>query len=467
MGRHARATAVELSTTTSSSAPSPVRGARPDLAPAFPDLDPQLDMHFHSMLGVVGLRPEFELDVQAVLENGMRVPMAHMRARHEPLRTGYEPLLRPIAVTCLGRSGTTWLMRMLRHHPEVVVYDRHPYEQGFAKYWMHMLRVLSQPADHINSYQEESFYNEIFKLGYNPFYDVVVSQQKEAREWLGREYVERLGRFCQASIDDLYTTIAAAQGQGPPAYFAEKHQWPNYVPVLMWEIYPQAKEIFLVRDFRDMVFSILAFDRKRGYSGFGRPEGVSDEDYVRMELRKMALNLRKSWITRKDRAHLVRYEDLVCKPDETARGILEYLELDASDEQVDAAARGGLGGLRRAAPAPHLRARRGVDRALAARGRRALPRARATTCSATSSATSDTPTSATSASRTSPGLGADHPGRRLGRAAAGQRRSHLGLPAVPAGLPAPRLRRRARGPARARTCAVDASRPAVRARGVR
>jgi hypothetical protein len=334
VGRHARATAVELVYHNQLVHTSPVRGARPDLVPAFPDLDPQLDMHFHSMIGVVGLRPEFELTVQAVLENGMRVPMAHMRVRHEPLRTGYDPVLRPIAVTCLGRSGTTWLMRMLRHHPEVVVYDRHPYEQGFAKYWMHMLRVLSQPADHINSYEEESFYNEIFKLGYNPFYDVVVSQQKEAREWLGREYVERLGRFCQASIDDLYTTIAAAQGQEPPVYFAEKHQWPNYVPVLMWEIYPRAKEIFLVRDFRDMVFSILAFDRKRGYSGFGRPEGVSDEDYVRMELHKMALNLRKSWITRKDRAHLVRYEDLVYKPVDTARGILEYLELDASDEQV-------------------------------------------------------------------------------------------------------------------------------------
>ena len=193
VGRHARATAVELVYHNHVIRTAPVRGARADLAPAFPDLDPQLDMHFHSMIGVVGLRPEFELDVQAVLENGMRVPMAHIRARHEPLRTGYDPLIRPIVLTCLGRSGTTWVMRMLRHHPEVVVYDRHPYEQTYAKYWMHMLRVLSQPADHINSYEEETFHNEIFELGYNPFYDVVVSQQKEAREWFGREYVERLG----------------------------------------------------------------------------------------------------------------------------------------------------------------------------------------------------------------------------------------------------------------------------------
>lgn len=341
VGRHARATAVELVYHNHVIRTAPVRGQRADLAPAFPDLDPALDMHFHSMLGVVGLRPEFEVDVQAVLENGMRVPMAHIRARHEPLRTGYDPKIRPIVLTCLGRSGTTWVMRMLHHHPEVVVYDRHPYEQTYAKYWMHMLRVLTQPADRINSYEEETFHNEIFELGYNPFYDVVVSQQKEAREWFGREYVERLARFCQASVDDLYATIAAAQGQGTPTYFAEKHQWPNYIPVLMWEIYPQAKEIFLVRDFRDMVFSILAFDRKRGYPGFGRPEGRSDEDYVRMELREMALNLRKSWVTRRDRAHLVRYEDLVFNPKDTARGMLEYLELDASPAQVKQLLAGG------------------------------------------------------------------------------------------------------------------------------
>jgi hypothetical protein len=156
-----------------------------------------------------------------------------------------------------------------------------------------------------------------------------------SREWFGREYIERLARFCQSSVDSWYTTVARAQAQAPPTYFAEKHQWPNYIPVLIWELYPDAKEIFLVRDFRDMALSILAFDRKRGFAGFGRPEGRSDEDYIRMELREMALNLRKSWVTRRDRAHLVRYEDLIFRPLETARGMLEYLELDASPASVE------------------------------------------------------------------------------------------------------------------------------------
>jgi hypothetical protein len=335
IGRHARATAVELVYHDHVVRTDPVRGPRDDIAPAFPDIDPQLDMHFHCMVGVVGLRPEFELDVVAVLENGVRAPMAHLRVRHEPLRTGYEHQIRPIVVTCLGRSGTTWLMRMLHHHPEIAVYEKHPYEQTFAKYWMHMLRVLSQPMDMINSYEPETFHNEIFKLGYNPFYDIQITHEPASSEWFGREHVERLARFCQSNVDSWYAVVAREQGKTAPAYFAEKHQWPNYIPVLIWELYPDAKEIFLVRDFRDMVHSILAFDRKRGFSGFGRPEGRSDEDYVRMELREMALNLRKSWVTRRDRAHLVRYEDLVHRPQDTARAMLEYLELDASAAQVE------------------------------------------------------------------------------------------------------------------------------------
>ena len=35
------------------------------------------------------------------------------------------------------------------------------------------------------------------------------------------------------------------------------------------ELYPDAREVFLVRDFRDMVASIFAFNRKRGVRGFG------------------------------------------------------------------------------------------------------------------------------------------------------------------------------------------------------
>jgi len=217
------------------------------LADAFPDR-PLLDMALsHALLLRVadGDRPP----AVRVYEPGPTVAFSKLdshapgfaAARDAARAHGYEPLIRPLVLTCLGRSGTTWMMRMLGSHPEIVVYDKHPYEATFAKYWMHMLRVLTQPADMINSYEPETFHNEIWQLGYNPFYDIQVSHEPLSREWFGREYVQRLARFCQSNIDSWYTTVARAQAQSPPTYFAEKHQWPNYIPVLMWELYPNAK----------------------------------------------------------------------------------------------------------------------------------------------------------------------------------------------------------------------------------
>jgi hypothetical protein len=186
----------------------------------------------------------------------------------------------------------------------------------------------------VQSAQPDNFHNDLWWVGNNPYHDDRVYEQVPLETWFARTYPERLAAFCQRTVDDWYMTLARTQVQPAPVYFAEKHMWPNYIPVLTWELYPRAKEVFLVRDFRDMARSIMAFDERRGFAGFGRPEGASDEEYMRGELRKMAADLRQSWRTRGDRAHLVRYEDLVLSPAETVSGMLEYLELDASPGTV-------------------------------------------------------------------------------------------------------------------------------------
>jgi hypothetical protein len=310
-----------------------VRGVREDVAREV-GAPAGTECVFHARASLVGMKEEFELIVQAVLDDGRRAAIGRVHARHRPLRTGYEPQLRPIMLTCLGRSGTTWLMRLLASHPEIVVYRRHPYESAFAKYWVHMLRVLAEPSNHLYSSEPTTFHNYLWYVGNNPYHDEGIADQPVLREWFGRDYVERLAAFCQSSVDSWYQTVAATQGQAPPTYFAEKHLWPNYIPVLMWELYPSAKEVFMVRDFRDMTLSMLAFDRKRGFPGFGRPEGATDAEYVRGELSAMAHDISRSWESRRHKAHLVRYEDLVLESEAALAGLFEYLELDAGSAAV-------------------------------------------------------------------------------------------------------------------------------------
>jgi hypothetical protein len=314
---------------------APVRGRRPDVVEAIGDIPADTDSNFHALIGLVGLACDAELQLRVVLADGSRVPMGKISVSRTRIETGYTPRMRPLMVTCLGRTGSTWLMSLLTAHPEVVVFRRFPYESAPAKYWLHMLRVLSEPANLVQSARPDDFDDDPFWVGKNPFWDESLFEQPSLADWTARTYVERLARFCQSTVDDWYLTLANSQRQSAPVYFAEKHMAPKFLPTLIWELYPDAREVFLVRDFRDVASSILAFDERRGFPGFGRPEGITDEEYVRGGLRQMALDFRRSWQARLDRAHLLRYEDLVSRPRETLGPLLQYLGLDASPATID------------------------------------------------------------------------------------------------------------------------------------
>ena len=333
VGRDSPAEMVELTYNDRVVRRTPVRGTRADVA-ADLGVGSETDCVFHAAVGLVGLRLETTLGVRVVLEGGARIEAGSIAVRRAPLRTRYEPRLAPLLVTSLGRSGTTLLMKMLASHPEIVVLRRFPYESAPAKYWLHMLKVLTEPANLVDSAHPETFFSNFWWVGSNPFNDELVQRHAPLERSVGRAYVERLAVFCQQSIDDWYTTLARYQDQPAAVYFAEKHLWPNYLPVLTWELYPRTKEVFLVRDFRDMAVSAMGFDERRG--GESRPPGTTDEEYLRGPLRKMALDLRQSWRTRGDRGHLLRYEDLIRDGAASLRALFAYLEVDASQPTVDA-----------------------------------------------------------------------------------------------------------------------------------
>ena len=201
------------------------------------------------------------------------------RLRHKPVQSGFEPRLQPLMLTTMGRAGTTWTMRLLSEHPEIVVHRWHPYELRTARYWWHMLKTLSEPRDPYHSAQADHFQTNKQWIGYNPFYPEPIAVTPGLGEWMGRDYIEDLARFCQRSAEETYLRIAAGQGQSHVKYMAEKHRADN-LPWLVWELYPKAKEIFLVRDFRDVYSSMLAFNQKFGRRAFGPAHIETDADFA-------------------------------------------------------------------------------------------------------------------------------------------------------------------------------------------
>ncbi len=283
---------------------------------------------FRTGVTTIGLPDPFEISVRIVFDDGGLHPLATIRGRHHGLATGYEPALRPIGVTTLGRTGSTWLMKLLGAHPQVAVHGGYPFETRSAAYWLHMVRVLSDPANALQSSHPDAFPDDLWSIGHHPFYRESLMDQPELWDWFAGTYPVRLAELAQRSIDEFYTRVAAAAGRTDVVAFAEKLV-PGHVPWLMWELYPRAGEILLVRDFRDMACSILAFNAKRGFVAFGRENASSDAEFIERNLRTGAQGLLESWRQRGERARLVRYEDLMLEPETTLGTLCEGLGLDA------------------------------------------------------------------------------------------------------------------------------------------
>jgi hypothetical protein len=151
--------------------------------------------------------------------------------------------------------------------------------------------------------------------------------------WLDVTAVGELAGFAQERVERLYARVAAAQGRPEAAYFVEKYR-ADAVPELVLELYPGAREVMLVRDFRDMLASMFAYNTKRGRAGFRRDQAVSDRDYVMNEVGVSVAALADAWRRRGGTAHLLRYEDLILQPEDTIQALLAHLGLDAGAQGV-------------------------------------------------------------------------------------------------------------------------------------
>jgi hypothetical protein len=331
LGRGATAARVEFVHQGQVVRETPVYIPSPDILKHHPRAAGAERCRFSTMVGLLTLPLEFEIKLRAVLDDGNVAQVGSVRGRRLPLRSGFEPRLQPLIVTSLARTGTTWLMLLLAEHPAVVAYRGFPLEVKELGYSLRMLGVLSEPAD-FQLRTDTDF--AALRVGPNPGYFGRLAYHPLIGHWFGRTYVERLATFCQQNVEDFYQVVAAAQGQAQARYFAEKHPAWSQSASLACELYPGAREIVLVRDFRDMVSSILAFNAKRGYAAFGRESVETDAAFVD-RLRGGVASLLHGWKERAGSAHLVRYEDLIARPVESLRRTLEYLDIAASPEIIN------------------------------------------------------------------------------------------------------------------------------------
>jgi hypothetical protein len=333
LGGRAPVVAIEFTQDGSCVSRAPLGLPRPGVAAANPGVAEAARCGFVGLVNTLRLPREFELSVAALLEGGGRARLATVRGRRAPVRSSYEPRRQPLMVTTFGRTGSQAVMRLLEHHPEILVYRSFRYEQRIASYWIDVFLSLSSPESYMRQLHPPPDVDDLlWWTGAGGPAPPLEARDPRIQTWLGTEAVGELAAVCQERIESLYERIAE-DAAGEVRYFAEKCSL--RIAPLVWDLYPGTRELILVRDFRDMVASVLAFNAKRGARGFGRGRARSDADYVR-SLRDWAAALDRALEQRADRAHVVRYEDLIERPADTLRDLLAYAGLDSSPATVDA-----------------------------------------------------------------------------------------------------------------------------------
>lgn len=211
-----------------------------------------------------------------------------------------------------GRSGSTLLMRNLDH--PAIAFDRaYPYEHRYLTYLAHVLFPVGEPFDPAGWTQMDLLTGPAGCFGPLPF---------EPQSLDRRDLRVRLVRHAWAALSEA---LAAGAGR-PLTYYAEKAL--GHSLALLTEAGIAGAVVNLVRDPRDVVASIRAMDRKRGFYGFGRTAEMTEAEYLVFVLGRMRANLATmAAVDPLHRSTVVRYEDLVLDRAGTLARLGEFLGL--------------------------------------------------------------------------------------------------------------------------------------------
>jgi len=295
---------------------------------------------FKGVVNLIAVPANAIVDIYAVAgENNQKLKIASVKVERKAIIPSFQSSWRPILLTSMGRSGTTWFMHLLREHPEVFIHEEYPHELLMIQYWTNMLVSLTTPLESDRLYDKwkiRDLRSQTVKS--NVYYRKDVMNTRTLK-YLGSSYIEEMAEFCVSSIDKAYQTIVENSYENEMTrspmsgvkYISEKGL---IYKDLIKEIYPGSKHIFLIRDIRDNIASSKAFNEKRGTKGFGEEKAKDDADFVR--LRCSQFNQRYAEFKGcEEMAHFVRYEDMVNEPNAMLKSVLAYLMLDNSDEVVD------------------------------------------------------------------------------------------------------------------------------------
>jgi hypothetical protein len=274
------------------------------------------------------LSPFADNQVELVFVNGgARVPggaatLPALGTRPSPHTRAGRPT--PLVLSTTGRAGSSLFMARLARHPDIVVARDHPYEVKLISYYALALRTFVSQADRARSTDPDTMAalaNRFF-IGFNPYNDQHDAQSPLLAAFWTTVAPDSL-RDCFAGLIDAYYDCVAKQTSKPqPRVFGEKIGTSDLVREAAAYMFGPLHEIVLVRDPRDVICSSRSFWRR-------------DVAQSIKALRGQFTNLGRPRTETGLRQHVIRYEDVLLRPQPTMQTVFEFLDLPSVKVEPD------------------------------------------------------------------------------------------------------------------------------------
>lgn len=226
-----------------------------------------------------------------------------------PLETVRPSDLPMVFILAKGRSGTTLFQTMLDSHPETIA----PLESRFVAHFYQKYSTLKQWSDR----KKEEFIKDIvseLKIRYFWNLDVQGLRERIANLPASTTY----GAMCK----QVYASQLSPFEKSSPKVIIDKNPiYPTLLPIIN-KVFPDARYIQVVRDYRANVSSFLKFQPNQSIQNLGYKWNLYLEKIERFKA------------TKPDCIYSIRYEDLVEDPKNTMKGVLQFLNLPFNEAVV-------------------------------------------------------------------------------------------------------------------------------------
>jgi hypothetical protein len=236
----------------------------------------------------------------------------------------------PLLLSFYSRSGSTLVMKILAQHPEITGYTRGTHEAHFIRYFSSLYDMIKASHIYSGDHSEGTLLKrlEVLSQHYRP--DCVLPKPVEFSQYLDigvfRSYYSRfLTEFLPEMLADM-----EVPGLHAARYYIEKHMdgapfdWTRS----MLELFPHMKIVMLFRDPRDVLVSFKAFRKREPINDLKGGDLAGQVDNI---MRHYAGRM-KLYDEFQDRVFILRYEDLMQKPEEVLVPMLGFLGVDAGKD---------------------------------------------------------------------------------------------------------------------------------------